>query len=752
VAHGLRRNGPSLTRRQFGIAAGALTIAFSLAPAAAGEPAKLPGSLDRNRMLDAWLRLDATGAVTVYTGKVELGQGILTAFEQIVADELDVAPKRIRIISGDTKETPDEGFTSGSQSIEYGGTALRHVCAEARRILVDLALKRSRLEGKVADSEIMVVDGTILLGSPRRKVTYWQLAGEARRELHREATGTVSPKPPEAHQLIGTSRPRRDIPAKVMGEPAYIQDMRLPGMLFGRILRPPSYTADLFTVDTARVETLPGVVAVVRDGRFLGVLATREEQAIAAREALRSAAAWRAGTPLPASGKIIDAIQAFRNDVREISEKGEGQDLPNQPNWRSLVARYSRPFIAHASIGPSCALAQMREGRLTVWTHSQGVFPLRRDLGKALDLDESKIRVIHVQGSGCYGHNGADDAALDAALLARAANGRPVKLQWMRDDEFAWEPYGPGMVASVGARLDEHGKIVAWGYDVHSNTHSTRPGQHGGCNLLAAWHLANPKSPSPPELIPLPAGGGDRNAIPLYDFPWQKVLHHFIRPMPIRVSALRALGGYCNVFAIESFMDELALAAGADPVEFRLRHLSDPRGRAVIEAVTKEAGWTPRAPGGNGEGRGLGFAKYKNLSAYVAVVAEVTVDRDSGAVHVMKAWAAIDAGQTVNPDGLINQTEGGIVQATSWTLKEEVAFDANGIISRDWSSYPILTFPELPEIKVTVIDRPGERSLGAGEAAQGPTAAAIANAVAHAAGARIRDLPLLPERVKTALG
>jgi nicotinate dehydrogenase subunit B len=494
------------------------------------------------------------------------------------------------------------------------------------------------------------------------------------------------------------------------------------------------------------------VIAVVRDGRFLGVLAKREEQAIAAREALRDAAVWQPGKKLPPPGAVLAAVQAYRNDVREISEKGEGNDLPNAPNWRGLGARYSRPYIAHASIGPSCALAQMQDGRLTVWTHSQGVFPLRRDLAKALDLDESQIRAIHVQGSGCYGHNGADDVALDAALLARAAQGRPVKLQWMRDDEFCWAPFGPAMVASVAARIDENGKIVAWAYDVHSNTHSTRPGQEGGCNLLAAWHLARPKAPAPPQMIPQPAGGGDRNAIPLYDFPWQKVLHHFIPPMPIRVSALRALGGYCNVFAIESFMDELALAAGADPVEFRLRHLSDARGRAVIETAAKEAGWTAGATGGNGQGRGLGFAKYKNLSAYMAVVVEVTVDRSSGVVRVTKATAAIDAGQAVNPDGLVNQTEGGIVQATSWTLKEQVAFDAAGITSRDWSTYPILTFPEVPAIKVTVIDRPEERSLGAGEAAQGPTAAAIANAIAHATGARLRDLPLVPERVKAAWG
>jgi nicotinate dehydrogenase subunit B len=535
-----------------------------------------------------------------------------------------------------------------------------------------------------------------------------------------------------------------------MGAASYIQDMRLPDMLFGRVLRPPSYGAELVALDAAGVEKLPGVVAVVRDGRFLGVLARREEQAIRARAALSAAAAWRPGKALPSPGAVLDAIQAYRNDVREIGDKGEGYDLPDAPGRRRFEARYTRPYIAHAALGPSCALAQLKDGLLTVWTHSEGVFPLCRDLAKALDLDESRIRVIHVEGASGYGHNGADDAALDAALLARAVEGRPVKLQWMRDDEFAWEPFGPAMVASVAAQLDAQGNLVAWAYDVHSNTHDMRPGRQGGCNLLAAWHLASPKAAGRPQMTPQPAGGGDRNAIPIYDVPWQKVIHHFIPPMPIRVSALRAQGAHCNVFAIESFMDELALAADLDPLEFRLRHLSDPRGRAVITAAAEEAGWTPQAAGGDGRGRGLGFARYKNLSAYVAVVVEVSVDRGSGAVRVAKAWAAVDAGQVVNPDGLVNRIEGGIVQATSWTLKERVTFDAAGITSRDWSTYPILTFPEVPEVAVMVIDRPEERSLGAGDAAQGPAAAAIANAVAHATGMRLRDLPLLPERVKAA--
>jgi nicotinate dehydrogenase subunit B len=326
-----------------------------------------------------------------------------------------------------------------------------------------------------------------------------------------------------------------------------------------------------------------------------------------------------------------------------------------------------------------------------------------------------------------------------------------VKVQWMRDDEFCWEPYGPAMTVELHAGLDQVGRIIDWTHDVWTNTHTTRP-QKDGCNLLAAWHLAQPKLPGTPEIIPQPAGGGDRNAIPLYDFPRQRVTHHFIPQMPVRVSALRALGAYANIFAIETFMDDLARAANTDTVEFRLRHLSDPRAIAVIKAAAASSDWQSSPPAGTGKGRGFGFAKYKNLSAYLAVVVEVDVDRETGRVRVTKATAAIDAGQVINPNGLINQTEGGIIQATSWTLKEQVRFTTEHITSRDWSRYPIVTFPEVPEISVTVLNRPSERSLGAGEAAQGPTAAAIGNAIAHATGVRFRDLPLMPERIKGAFG
>jgi len=367
-------------------------------------------------------------------------------------------------------------------------------------------------------------------------------------------------------------------------------------------------------------------------------------------------------------------------------------------------------------------------------------------------MPESAIRVAHAQGSGCYGHNGADDAALDAALLARAVPGRPVRLQWMRDDEFAWEPYGAAMTIQLRAGLSAEGRIVAWQHEVWSNTHSTRPGEAEGDNLLASWYLASPQRPARPHGIPQPAGGGDRNAVPLYDFPVERITSHLIPAMPVRVSALRTLGAYANVFALESFMDELAAAAGSDPVAFRLLHLKDARARAVIERAAAMAGWQVGAAGKGARGRGIGFAKYKNLSSYVAVVAEVEIDRKSGEVRVPRASAAVDAGQIINPDGLANQIEGGIIQSTSWTLKERVSFERARIASRDWQSYPILTFPEVPSVEVALIDRPSEKPLGAGEASQGPMAAAIANAFAHASGVRIRELPFTPGRVKAALG
>ena len=734
---------PALTRRAFAKASLGLTVAFALAPRLAlGAPANaLPGSLAQNPMLDAWLSINADGTVTVMTGKVELGQGVLTALAQIAAEELGVPLARVRMISGDTGATPDEGFTSGSQSIEYGGTAVRLAAAEVLAILIDKAAQRLGVAAErltAADGMIKAADG--------RSLGYGELAADGM--LHREASATAKPAPPAEHKLVGQSIPRLDIPAKVTGGAIYVQDMRLPGMLHGRVVRPPRYGATLAALEEDAVRKLPGVVALVRDGSFLGVVAEREEQAVRAREALAKAASWAGGEALPEASGIHAYLRSLPHEDTVVSEKAGAAPAA----VKTLEATYTKPYIAHASIGPSCALAELKEGRLTVWSHTQGVFPLRRDLAKALGMPESAIRVAHAQGSGCYGHNGADDAAIDAALLARALPGRPVRLQWMRDDEFAWEPYGAAMTVQLRAGLSAEGRIVAWQHEVWSNTHSTRPGEADGDNLLASWYLASPQRPSRPHGIPQPAGGGDRNAVPLYDFPVERITSHLIPAMPVRVSALRTLGAYANVFALESFMDELTAAAGSDPVAFRLLHLKDARARAVIERAAAMAGWQAEATGKGVRGRGIGFAKYKNLSTYVAVVAEVEIDRKSGEVRVPRASAAVDAGQIINPDGLANQIEGGIIQSTSWTLKEQVSFERARIASRDWQSYPILTFPQVPSVEVTLIDRPSEKPLGAGEASQGPMAAAIANAFAHASGVRIRELPLTPERVKAALG
>jgi CO/xanthine dehydrogenase Mo-binding subunit len=413
-----------------------------------------------------------------------------------------------------------------------------------------------------------------------------------------------------------------------------------------------------------------------------------------------------------------------------------------------MKAQYSRPHIAHASMAPSCAVARLDQGRYSVWTHSQGIFPLRGDLAKVLAVEESAIVVTHTESAGCYGHNGADDVALDAALLARAVPGSPVRVQWMREDEFAWEPYGSPMVVSLEAALDERGDIVSWTHQLWSHGHSTRPGSKGGANLLAGWHLEHPVAPAKPANPPLPAGGSHRNAIPLYEFPQQKVVNHLVREAPLRASALRSLGAHANVLAIESFLDEIAATSGTDPVEFRLRYLKDARARAVIEAVARAAGWRACEQGDGTRGRGIGFARYKNLGSYVAIIAEVAVAEE---VRVTQAWAAVDVGQIINPDGVKNQIEGGIIQATSWTLKEQVRYDRERVFTLDWDSYPVLTFREAPLVHVELVDRPDYPPVGAGEGAQGPMAAAIANAICNAMGVRLRDMPFTRDRLISAM-
>jgi nicotinate dehydrogenase subunit B len=721
--------GRGLSRRRFTQSLGIVVASFALPVAAYGQaPGNLPFSLRNNRRLEGWIRLEPDETVTVFTGKAELGQGILTALAQIAAEELDVGLDKIRMLSADTSRGPDEQYTFGSQSVEQSGGAIRAASAQARGIRAKAGI-------------IASPDG--------KRATFWELASADPDLLKGDITGAAAPKNTSDYSIVGKSINRIDLVGKLTGAPSYVQDMRLPGMVFARVVRPPRYGAKLVSLDEAAVRSLPGVVAVVRDGNFLAVAAKREEQAIAARNALASAARWSDdAVPLPDVADLHGELKRLRAETIVVGAAGQADQVPDQV--KRVSREYTRSYLSHASIGPSCAVAWLKGGRMTVWSHTQGAFPLRGDLATVLGMNNGQVDVIHTSGAGCYGHNGADDATLDAALVARAVGGVPVKLQWMRDDEFAWAPFGPGMAMRVEAALASDGKIVDWSYDVWSNSHAMRPGQAGGVNLLAAWDLSAPFVKSPPPHIAQPFGDGDRNAVPSYELPRKAIRNHLLLDAPVRNGSFRTLGAHGNIFAIESFIDELADVAGIDPLAFRLAHLRDPRARAVLQAAADKAGWIPGKKGDGRRGRGLAFCRYKSIGMYAAAVVDVEVERKSGLVKVPRVVMAADIGFVVNPDGAKNQLEGGIIQAVSLTLKEQVGFDRREITSRDWSGYPILTFSEVPSVEVILMDR-SEPSLGAGEGSLPPTSAALANAFAHATGRRLRELPMTPERVKASL-
>jgi CO/xanthine dehydrogenase Mo-binding subunit len=737
-------NGPvNLDRRQVLAGGGALIVSFSLSDAfaqehaAAGAP-KPPGSLATSPYLDAWIRIDADG-ITAFTGKAELGQGFKTAFQQIAAEELDVPFEAIKVVTADTGRTANEGYTAGSHSMQDSGTAILNAAAQVRALLVAEAARRLDLPAESLRTE----NGSVVAPDGQRLGYGDLVAGDM---LHVEAQVKSNLKDPATYKVMGQPVPRVDIPAKVTGGAAYVQDMRLPGMVHARVVRPPSYGAQLTECDTALVEKLPGVVKVVRNGNFLAVVAKKEFQAIKAMRALSAAAKWNEKSGLPNQNDLRRAVTSLPSQDSVIFEVND----PTVTGQRTLEATYTRPYQSHGSIGPSCAVAQLNNDAMTVWTHTQGVYPDRQGVAEMLRVPPAKVRLIHVEGSGCYGHNGADDAAADAALIARELPGIPVRVQWMREQEHGWEPYGPAMVTKLKASLDDSGAIASWNFEVWSNTHSMRPGG-GGC-MLAAQHMANPLAIPEPKPLPLPEGGGDRNAIPIYKFPNAHVVHHFIPSMPLRISAMRGLGAYHNVFSIESFMTELAELAGADPVEFRLKHLEDPRARDVVEKAAKEFGWQKGQKAPRDRGYGFAFARYKNLAAYCAIATEVEVNRESGRPRLVRAVAAVDSGQVVNPDGIINQVEGAILQSMSWTLYEAVTFDDVRITSIDWQTYPILRFDAVPEkVDVHIINRPGMPFLGSGETGQGPAGASVANAVANATGKRLRDLPLTRKKIRDAI-
>jgi len=677
-----------LDRQDFLRLSGALIVGFGL-NASPAEAQSTP-SADQ---VDSWLAIAPTGHVTIYVGKVELGTGIETSFAQLAAEELEIEIDMIRVVMGITGVTPDQGVTSGSQSIQAGSIPLRRACATAR---------------------VALASGKIVRGHP----TYLSVDPNA-------------PLKTSGFKVVGKSIQRFDVPKKAYGRFDYVQNVRVPGMWHARVVRPARVGAAVASIDRDSIRTIPSA-RVVQQGNFVAVAAPREWDAVRAAKLLK--VKWNGGG-LPPQNKLYDDVRATPATVKVVQTSGDVEAALAAANGKS-TATYLWPFQTHGSIGPSCGVADVRNGKAEIWSGTQGVYPLRDALAQLLQMSPETIRVNYVEASGCYGHNGADDSAADAALVSRAI-GKPVRVQWMRADEHAWDPKGPAMVMDMQGAV-ANGKIVAWQNDVYTPTHSQRPNGQGG-NLLAG-RLTGIAIPENANV------GGDRNSSIEYTVPAQRVILHWSQSAILRQSALRGLGGVQNAFANESFMDELAHAAEVDPLEFRLAHLADPRGREVLTRVAELANYKPGA-----KGRGIAYARYEGHGAYVAAVVDLAVDRASGAVKMRNVWVAHDCGLIVNPDGLRNQIEGNVVQATSRTLKEEITWSDGAVNTLDWQTYPIVRFAELPEVEIALIDRPSEKPLGAGEATSVVIAPAIANAIFSATGLRLRQAPFTPARVKAAL-
>jgi CO/xanthine dehydrogenase Mo-binding subunit len=741
------------TRREI-LAAGGLLVAFSFGTRGMGQLAgggeggggpsvkrpDLPGSLRMTPDLDSWIRIASDGRATVFSGKAELGQGIRTALLQVVAEELDLPPKAITLVTADTKRTPDEGLTAGSHSMQDGGTALANAGANVRMLLLAAAARVWSVE-----QDTLSTDGEgHVVGIGGRRIGYGDLAASL--SLHVEAVPNAPRREPGRYRVMGRDLPRVDIPAKLTGGEAYVHDLRLPGILHARLVRGPSHGTRLTAARLAEARAMPGVVAVVRDGDFAAVVATSEWAAIRAMRVAQTSDYVRTVPPLPVADGPHHLQKLATREIQVLNTR----DGDSSESY-TMEASYSRPWYSHGSIGPSCAVGLLDDGMLTIWSHSQGVFDMQRATAQLVGLPPDRVRVIHTPGAGCYGQNGADDVTAEAGLIASRLPGRPIRLQWMREQEFGWEPCGCGMVTKVEAAIGPDRRIARWNYEVWSNSHNNRATGAGG--FTVAQELASGFPPQTPKPIPMPEGDGDRNANPLYRFPNMNVRYHFVPEMPLRVSALRSLGAHLNVFSIESMLDELALAARTDPLAFRLAHMQDQRARAVMIEAARRFGWARRRKGDGRRGCGMAFARYKNIGAYCAIAMEIEVERETGAVKVHRVHAAVDAGQPVNPDGIRNQVEGGILQSLSWTMFEAVTFDESKRTSFDWGTYPIMRFDDVPaEVTVQVMDRPGLPFLGAGETAQGPTSAAFANALADATGVRMRDMPLTPAKVKAAIG
>ena len=706
----------------------------------------LPSGVAKHPRLRQWLDIAPDGRVRAYSGKVEIGQGILHALRLIVAQELRVDVDQVEMIRASTARSPDEAVTSGSLSIQHSGAALRCAAAYLREACRARFAAQQRLEVEA----VKIENGVFSAEGKGSHAGYPQLVDAAM------LAGAIEPlgAPSNAPQRAGLrALPRPDIAQKVFGRFEYIQDAVMPGMCFGQVFRPATLLAQVNEAAAGplvqELRQIEGVLDVIRDGILIGVLARAENVLGKAAKKVDAADLWRGAAEIPGDGTIGAWLKAQPLDTTVIAD--QKPQAPAAAPAQTFRGEFGRAYLQHASIGLSCAIAQWSEGALQVWSHSQAIFNLRRDLALAFAMPQDSVTVSHWDGAGCYGHNGADDAAFDAAWLARHAAGRPVKIQWTRHSEMAHSPLGAAMTVAVEAAVDDSGRLVSWRQDVWSQGHGTRPGRGETPALLGAWQRAN-ASPVTMAVNQPPAtgGGSDRNAVPPYSIPRVEVLNHRVLAMPLRVSALRALGAHANVMAAESMMDEVATSLGRDPLEFRLAHLDDERARAVLIEAARMSNWDAGAPpdAPEGFGRGIGFARYKNTSGYCAVVAHLVVEEK---VKLHKLFVAADLGLVIHPDGARNQIEGGAVQAASWTLCEAADVGPQGNRSDDWESYPIFRFSDVPQVEVSLVERPDCASLGAGECSAGPTAAAIANAIHNAIGVRIREMPFTADNLLKAV-
>ena len=733
---------PHFSRRAL-LQGGALTIGFAMFGVrpdalAQGAPQGAAARTLATDAVDAYFVMNADGSVTLYCGKVDLGQGLRIAIPQMAAEELGIGVDKIKFIEGDTALTPDQGPTAGSSGIMRGGVQVRQAAATARKALIEMAAQKLN----VPAADLAVADGMVRPKGGETGIRFADLLAGKKFDLKLDPKAPL--KDPKDYTIVGKPLPRPDVPGKSTGSHIYMQDFTLPGMLHGRVIRPGSIGATLVSVDESSIKDFPGV-KVVRIKDFLGLVGDDEWTVIKAQGALK--AQWSETATLPAQADIPALMRAgpFTRDER-LANKGEAKpEVPAEA--KILKATYYWPMQSHASMGPSCAVVDMAGDGARVWTASQAPHRLRGIVARLFGVQPARVRVTYLDGAGCYGMNGHDDAVADAAILSRAA-GRPVRVQWTREDEHGWDPKGPPQLLEISGAVDAEGKILDW------RTEMWLPEATRG---LPNIPLLGPGDAGIAQPMGLSTGLISQNGDPPYAAPNMSVLVHWLKDAPLRPSNLRAPGKIANCFAVESFFDEMAAAIGRDPVELRLQGLTDPRGIEVLKRTAAMMKWQPRpspvadTSAAVARGRGIAYVHYKHNETYLAMGMEVAVERATGKIKVERVSCAHDCGLIVNPDGVRSQVEGCIIQTLSRALYEEVSFDRSRVTSTDWGSYPILTMSEVPKIEIDLVARPDQPPVGAGEAASAPVGAALANAVFDATGVRLRNVPFTPERVKAAL-